>query len=61
LRLTVVKIKDLVSVILPHFDQYPLLTQKCADYQLFKAIILIILDKKHEARHRRGVFKNHGG
>lgn len=32
-------IKDLTNVIIPHFDKYPLLTQKHADFLLFKSII----------------------
>lgn len=27
--------RDLANVIIPHFDQYPLITQKKADYLLF--------------------------
>ena len=44
---SVTKVDDLVSVIFPHFDQYPLLTKKWADYELFKAIVFIMADKKH--------------
>ena len=40
-------IKDLVNVILPHFDNYPLLTKKRADYLLFKEAVLFMKDKKH--------------
>lgn len=29
-------LKDLVNVILPHFDNYPLITKKHSDYLLFK-------------------------
>jgi len=31
--------RDLTNVIIPHFDQYPLITQKKADYLLFKQAI----------------------
>lgn len=34
-------IKDLVDVIIPHFDKYPLLTKKHSDYLLFKQIVLL--------------------
>lgn len=40
-------IKDLTSVIIPHFDKYPLLTQKCADYILFIEAVEIIVCKEH--------------
>ena len=39
---------DLINVIIPHFDSYPLITQKQADYLLFlKALLDIIQHKKH--------------
>ena len=37
--------KELIERVLPHFDKYPLLTQKRADYELFKRI-LVIMDKR---------------
>jgi hypothetical protein len=33
--------------ILPHFDKYPLITQKKADYFLFKEVIIMMLQKEH--------------
>lgn len=40
-------LKDIVSVILPHFDKYPLLSKKRIDYLLFKQIVLLMLNKEH--------------
>jgi hypothetical protein len=40
-------LKDLTTVILPHFDKYPLITQKRADYELFKMVIASIIKKEH--------------
>jgi hypothetical protein len=43
-------LKDLNNIIIPHFvfkDKYPLLTQKRADFQLFKMAIELINNKKH--------------
>ena len=34
--------KDIVNVILPHFDKYPLITQKKADYLLFKQAVNLL-------------------
>ena len=34
-------------IILPHFDKYPLISQKKADYLFFKEVALIIKQKKH--------------
>ena len=40
-------LNDIANVIIPHFDKYPLLTKKQADYILFKEIILLLLNKEH--------------
>jgi hypothetical protein len=40
-------LKDLVDVILPFFDKYPLMTKKHSDYLLFKEIVLLMLNKEH--------------
>jgi hypothetical protein len=39
-------IKD-IKVLIDHFDSYPLLTQKWADYQIFKQTFIIINLKEH--------------
>lgn len=38
--------KDIAKKIIPHFDKYPLLTQKRADYLLFKEAINLLLTGK---------------
>jgi hypothetical protein len=38
--------KDLL-VLIAHFDKYPLITQKRADYELFKMVILLMSQKEH--------------
>ena len=43
----VTSLKDITDVIIPHFDKYPLVTQKKADYLLFKQAIMLIVEKKH--------------
>ena len=40
-------LNDIINIIIPHFYKYPLLTHKIADYQLFKAAVLLMKDKKH--------------
>lgn len=40
-------LKDIIKYILPHFYQYPLISNKLADYTLFKEIVLIMQDKGH--------------
>jgi len=40
-------LKDIVNVILPHFDNYPLITKNRSDYELFKQVILLMLNKEH--------------
>jgi len=44
---TVWSIKDITNVIIPHFDKYPLLTQKRVDFLLFKSIVELINRKEH--------------
>jgi hypothetical protein len=43
---TVKSLKDLEKII-SHFDNYPLLGQKWADYTLFKSAVQLIKDKEH--------------
>lgn len=38
--------RAIANVIIPHFDKYPLLTQKNADYLLFKKAVNILLEGK---------------
>lgn len=44
---SVKSVKDIYSVIIPHFCKYPLLTQKQADFVLFKDIVELIVQKQH--------------
>ena len=39
-------VKDLINIIIPHFDKYPLVTQKRADFELFKQIVQILAKKE---------------
>jgi len=39
---SVQSIKDILNVIIPHFDNYPLITQKKADYLLFREAINLL-------------------
>jgi len=40
-------LKDLITVIIPHFLKYPLLTQKAVDFLLLKKIVDLINNKVH--------------
>ena len=40
-------LKELVNVIIPHFDNYPLITKKHSDYLLFKQVVLLMANKEH--------------
>lgn len=46
-------ISDIANVIIPHFDNYPLLTKKYSDYVLFKKIIELMLEKEHNTLEGR--------
>nr|ATI20567.1 LAGLIDADG endonuclease [Ophiognomonia clavigignenti-juglandacearum] len=41
------KLNDIFDIIIPHFDKYPLVTQKLADYILFKEIVNLMKNKEH--------------
>lgn len=40
-------LKEITEFIIPHFDKYPLVGQKRADFELFKQIILLMNKKEH--------------
>lgn len=40
-------IEQLTTVIIPHFIKYPLITQKLADFLLFKAVVNMVNTKEH--------------
>jgi len=44
---SVSSLKDLVKIIIPHFLKYPLLTQKGADFLLFKQIVELMDNRAH--------------
>ena len=47
-RYEVRSLKDLVDKILPHLDQFPMLFEKEANYQIFKKICLSMHRNKHK-------------
>nr|YP_010130207.1 LAGLIDADG endonuclease [Clavaria fumosa]QPZ51109.1 LAGLIDADG endonuclease [Clavaria fumosa] len=46
-RFSVSDIKDLTTIIIPHFYKYPLLTQKSADFILFQQVVELMSKKGH--------------
>ena len=36
-----------MKVIIPHFEKYPLLTEKQTDFELFKEIVTMMSKKEH--------------
>ena len=45
-------VKSLTNVIIPHFVKYPLITQKRADFELFKLIVELMSHKAHLTTRR---------
>ena len=43
----VYSIESILDKVIPHFDRYPLLTQKRADYELFKMVAEKMISKVH--------------
>jgi len=46
-KFRVESLKDIVSVIIPHFEKYSLITQKLADYFLFRDVVNMMINKEH--------------
>ena len=44
---TITKLKDITGILIPHFEHYPMLTQKNSDFLLFKRIIELMKNKSH--------------
>lgn len=44
---SVQSIKNLTEIIIPHFNQYNLLTQKRADFELFSKAVDLMFNKEH--------------
>ena len=47
IQLRLFSIEQITNIIIPHFDKYPLLTQKKADFELFKLAVEIMKQKGH--------------
>ena len=47
LQYQVKSLHDLTNIIIPHFDKYSLITQKWADFELFKSVIEMMNRKEH--------------
>lgn len=45
--LKITSLYDIVNIIIPHFDKYPLLSKKGEEFKLFKEIALIKYNKQH--------------
>lgn len=45
--LNVYSLEDIITIIIPHFEKYPLLTKKHKDFILFKQVALLMQQKLH--------------
>lgn len=43
----VTTLQDLTNIIIPHFNKYPLITQKRANFELFKLVVDMLNRKEH--------------
>ena len=55
LQFRIDSVKDL-KIVIDHFDKYPLICQKFADYKLFKQAFSVILNKEHLGSPTKGRF-----
>lgn len=44
---SITKLSDLVNIVIPHFNNYPLKTKKQADYLLFREILMMMQRREH--------------
>jgi hypothetical protein len=47
LKYEVRSIKDLITKIIPHFEEYPILSDKQSDFSLFKDVCVLVSRKEH--------------
>lgn len=52
--------EDLINVIIPHFSNYPLLTQKRADFELLKLVLELMNKKEAPPASKNGRFPSGG-
>jgi hypothetical protein len=46
-KFNVTKLADIINIIIPHFDKYPLLSSKNLDYQDFRRVAFMMKDGVH--------------
>ena len=51
-------LKDILNHVLPHFDEFPLITYKRGDYLLWREVVLMVKDKKHLTLEGLNLIKN---
>jgi len=44
---TFYSLNEICSILIPHFDKYPLISQKLADYLLFRKAVMLMKNKSH--------------
>lgn len=44
---TFYSLDEICNILIPHFDKYPLISQKLADYLLFRKAVLLMKNKSH--------------
>ena len=47
IQIRITSLEVLTNVVIPHFNKYPLLTQKRADFEIFKQAVEILNRKEH--------------
>ena len=51
-KFRVSKLNDIINVIIPHFNQYPLESAKSIDFQLWKQCVMLIKNKEDLRENR---------
>lgn len=53
------RVNDLVKVVIPHFEKYPLLAKKRRDFEVWKKAVLLCYEVKNSPVKSRGYRKGH--
>jgi hypothetical protein len=54
-KFNVNKLEDILSIVIPHFDKYPLLTSKRLDYLDFKRVAYMMKDGLHLKKENKEI------
>ena len=55
----IVSLDHILNIVIPHFEKFPLITQKYADFLLWKQVAILIDNKEHLTKEGLQTIINH--